>query len=194
MLGAGALRSAGLKNITAKHLALASQTISILIALIPYIRELLRRHLSPRQAVMLIDFDKLKRDLQDHLNEINDKLVSIMGDRLTIHCKTLHSIDWSAEPDQQSPDKPNAYMESLVKETMTLHKVLSRFMPGQALELVMMQVLSAITSRLAEEYSKLDLPDLKAKQRLAGDARYLRQRLGDLKGLERTVPGGVSSV
>lgn len=140
---------------------------------------------------MLVDFDKLKRDLQDHLNEINDKLVSIMGDRLTIHCKTLQSIDWSSSEASASSTKPNAYMEQLVKEAMTLHKVLSRFMPGQALELVMMQVLSAITSRLAEEYSKLDLPDNDAKDRLAGDARYLRQKLGELKGLERTVPGAV---
>ncbi|KAI4122831.1 MAG: hypothetical protein LQ347_006371, partial [Umbilicaria vellea] len=39
ILGAGATRSAGLKNITTKHLALASQALSFVIALIPYIRE-----------------------------------------------------------------------------------------------------------------------------------------------------------
>lgn len=61
VLGAGAMRSAGLKNITAKHLALASQSLSIMIALVPYIRETFRRHLSSKQAVMLIEFDKLKR-------------------------------------------------------------------------------------------------------------------------------------
>lgn len=61
VLGAGAMRSAGLKNITAKHLALASQSLSIIIALTPYIREFIRRHLSQKQAVMLTEFDKLKR-------------------------------------------------------------------------------------------------------------------------------------
>ncbi|KAF5373709.1 hypothetical protein D9758_000748 [Tetrapyrgos nigripes] len=61
VLGAGAMRSAGLKNITAKHLALASQSLSIMIALIPYVRETFRRHLNPKQAVMLVEFDKLKR-------------------------------------------------------------------------------------------------------------------------------------
>jgi vacuolar protein sorting-associated protein 54 len=71
------MRSAGLKNITAKHLgefaecritlskanrsALASQSLSIVVALIPYIREFIRRHLNPKQAVMLTEFDKLKR-------------------------------------------------------------------------------------------------------------------------------------
>lgn len=102
------MRSAGLKNITAKHLgryfyflfslpyayqdfilALASQALSIMISLIPYIRETLRRHLNPKQAVMLTEFDKLKRDYQEHQNEIHSKLVAIMGDRLMLHCKTL---------------------------------------------------------------------------------------------------------
>lgn len=106
VLGAGAMRSAGLKNITAKHLgqsrasflgpaaneslaALASQALSIMISLIPYIRETLRRHLNPKQAVMLVEFDKLKRDYQEHQNEIHSKLVAIMSDRLQVHCKTL---------------------------------------------------------------------------------------------------------
>jgi vacuolar protein sorting-associated protein 54 len=61
VLGAGAMRSAGLKNITAKHLALASQSLSVIVSLIPYIREFIRRHLSAKQAVMLTEFDKLKR-------------------------------------------------------------------------------------------------------------------------------------
>jgi vacuolar protein sorting-associated protein 54 len=41
--------------------ALASQSLSIMIALIPYVRETFRRHLSQKQAVMLVEFDKLKR-------------------------------------------------------------------------------------------------------------------------------------
>lgn len=41
--------------------ALASQSLSTVVALIPYIREFIRRHLSAKQAVMLTEFDKLKR-------------------------------------------------------------------------------------------------------------------------------------
>lgn len=46
---------------TAHRTALASQSLSIMIALIPYVRETFRRHLSMKQAVMLVEFDKLKR-------------------------------------------------------------------------------------------------------------------------------------
>ncbi|KAL0946762.1 hypothetical protein HGRIS_012937 [Hohenbuehelia grisea] len=125
VLGAGAMRSAGLKNITAKHLALASQSLSIMIALIPYVRETFRRYLSSKQAVMLVEFDKLKRDYQEHQNEIHAKLIAIMGDRLTAHIKSLQAVDWNV-PKQGGG--VNDYMEILIKETVTLHKVLSRYL------------------------------------------------------------------
>jgi len=44
-----------------RFLALASQSLSIIFELIPYVRETFRRHLSQKQAVMLVEFDKLKR-------------------------------------------------------------------------------------------------------------------------------------
>ncbi|KXN92270.1 Vacuolar protein sorting-associated protein 54 [Leucoagaricus sp. SymC.cos] len=89
VLGAGAMRSAGLKHITAKHLALASQSLSVVSELIPYVRETFRRHLNQAEAVLLVDFDKLKRDYQVHQTEIHAKLISIMGDRLTAHIESL---------------------------------------------------------------------------------------------------------
>jgi vacuolar protein sorting-associated protein 54 len=188
VLGAGAMRSAGLKNITAKHLALASQALSIMISLIPYIRECLRRHLRAKQAVILVDFDKLRRDYQEHQYEIHAKLVAIMGDRLAVHCKTLQGIEWEKEGDSAPP---NAYMETLVKEAGTLHKVLLKYLPGTALEMVMMQVLSAINSRLADEYSRIEVRSEGAKERILADAKYMRVKFSELKGLERPTPGAV---
>ncbi|KAF8263057.1 Vps54-like protein-domain-containing protein [Lactarius quietus] len=178
VLGAGAMRSAGLKNITAKHLALASQSLSVVIALIPYVRETFRRHLSPKQAVMLVEFDKLKRDYQEHQNEIHAKLVAIMGDRLSAHIKSLNAIRWDAPPPKPGT---NEYMELLVKETVTLHKVLSRYLASAVVEFVMTQVFAAINHRLSEEYSKIELPTLDAKERLLTDARYLHEKFSVLK-------------
>ncbi|GJJ12553.1 hypothetical protein Clacol_006796 [Clathrus columnatus] len=161
VLGAGAMRSAGLKNITAKHLALASQSLSIAIALIPYIRETFRRHLSVTQAVMLIEFDKLKRDYQEHQHEIHAKLVAIMGDRLNVHCRSLREVKWEEMPVKPGP---SGYMELLIKETVTLHKVLSKYLPVNAVELVMTQVLAAINHRLGEELGQIELKSQEAKQ------------------------------
>ena len=84
VLGAGAMRSAGLKNITARHLALASQSLSLMVSLIAPLRALCARHLRPQQAVLLNEFDKLQRDFAEHQLEIHAKLVAIMGDRIQV--------------------------------------------------------------------------------------------------------------
>ncbi|KAH9980866.1 Vps54-like protein-domain-containing protein [Lactifluus volemus] len=178
VLGAGAMRSAGLKNITAKHLALASQSLSIVIALIPYVRETFRRHLSQKQAVILVEFDKLKRDYQEHQNEIHTKLIAIMGDRLTAHIKSLNAIRWDVPPAKPGV---NEYMELLVKETVTLSKVLSRYLASAVVEFVMTQVFAAINHRLSEEYTNIDLPTPEAKERLLTDAHFLHEKFSVLK-------------
>ncbi|KAG5654120.1 hypothetical protein H0H81_007172 [Sphagnurus paluster] len=148
--------------------------------LIPYVRETFRRHLSPKQAVMLVEFDKLKRDYQEHQNEIHSKLIAIMGDRLTAHIKTLQAVDWNVP-------KPgggvNDYIEILVKETVTLHKVLSRYLSIPIVEYVMTQVFAAINHGLSEEYGKIELPHQEAKNRLLADAKYLHQKLSALKNV-----------
>ncbi|GAA5822857.1 hypothetical protein JCM11251_004402 [Rhodosporidiobolus azoricus] len=186
VLGAGAMRSAGLKNITAKHLALASQALSIMVSLIPYIRECVRRHLNPKQAVMLTEFDKLKRDYQEHQHEIHAKLVAIMSDRLQVHSRTMELIKW--EESSPKPGAPNTYMESLVKEHLTLHKVLSRFLQLETVHQILGQVFIALDARLADVLAPVELKSEAAKERILVDVRYLKEKLGGLKGLEETGP------
>lgn len=179
VLGAGAMRSAGLKNITAKHLALASQSLSVMIALIPYVRETFRRHLNPKQAVMLIEFDKMKRDLQEHQHEVHMKLIAIMSDRINQHMKALQAVDWEST----SEEGVNAYMTLMTKETMTLHKVLTKFLALPVVEMVMTQVFAAINHRISEEFTTIDLPHEHAKQRLVKDAKYFYDRVSTIKNV-----------
>jgi len=161
-----------------------------MIALIPYIREAVRRHLNPKQAVMLTEFDKLKRDYQEHQHEIHAKLVAIMSDRLQVHSRSLEGINFE-EPPPRGLDAPNAYMEALVKEHNTLHKVLSRFLATETVAAIMGQVLSALDERLGEVFAHVDPRSRSARDRMLVDVRYLRERLGELKGVEDSGPGKV---
>lgn len=98
---------------------------------------------------MLTEFDRLKRvgtsscspltplncsfvqDYQEHQNEIHAKLVAIMGDRLAVHINSLQSIDWNTP---LANPGINDYMEVLIKETVTLHKLLSRYLSVSVVE------------------------------------------------------------
>jgi len=64
-----------------------------------------------------------------------------------------------------------------------LHKVLSRYLSPSIVEYVMTQVFAAINHRLSEEYTKIELPSLEAKERLLADAKYLHQKLTGLKNV-----------
>jgi len=54
--------------------ALASQSLSVVNDLIPYVRETFRRHLKQTHTVLLVEFDKLRRVRvrhRDHHTQLN---------------------------------------------------------------------------------------------------------------------------
>ncbi|KAF9930031.1 hypothetical protein FBU30_000944 [Linnemannia zychae] len=188
ILGAGAMRSAGLKNITAKHLALASQSLSVFATLIPYIKDWIRSKMTDKQMVMLTEFDRILRDFQEHQNEIHAKLVAIMTERLALHVRSMTNpavVDYDAlnKPTQQlanSGASVNAFVDGLVKDATTLHKVLSRFLPAASMRRVIDEVLQIFTTRLEEEIQKLPIATPLGKTRLQADMAYFGQKLGPL--------------
>jgi vacuolar protein sorting-associated protein 54 len=98
-----------------------------------------------------------------------------MSDRLSVHVAALRvscisqkedadrqEIDWEASVEKAGP---HPYAEMLVKETATLHKVLSKYLAPSTVEIVLAEVLGAIVSRLGEEYGKVELKSDDAKKR-----------------------------
>lgn len=61
VLGAGAMRTAGLKSISAKHLAVAAQSLAALLAVLPLLRWQLSAAIMdvPRRALLMPEFDRL---------------------------------------------------------------------------------------------------------------------------------------
>ncbi|CBF73667.1 hypothetical protein AN7993.2 [Aspergillus nidulans FGSC A4] len=177
ILGAGATRSAGLKNITTKHLALSSQALSFIIALVPYIREFVRRHSPP--ASLMADFDKVKRLYQEHQSGIHEKLVDIMGSRSSIHVNAMRQIDWdsSSRPAGVSP-----YMETLTKETGTLHRVLSKHLPEMTVIMIMDPVFKSYRDQWTRAFDEAQIKTEVGKQRLHRDAEYFQAKLSKIDG------------
>ncbi|KAI9777469.1 MAG: Vacuolar protein sorting-associated protein 54 [Geoglossum umbratile] len=180
ILGAGATRSAGLKNITTKHLALASQALSFIIALIPYIREFVRRHYSPSAPAvsgLMAEFDRVKRLYQEHQSGIHDKLVEIMSGRATTHVNAMKKVQW----EQQSSDV-NLYMETLTKETSTLHRVLSKHLPDTTVSTIMDPVFASYRDQWGNAFREVQPSTEAGKKRMLRDAEHFRARLSKLDG------------
>ncbi|KEQ95132.1 hypothetical protein AUEXF2481DRAFT_40399 [Aureobasidium subglaciale EXF-2481] len=182
ILGAGATRIAGLKNITTKHLALASQALSFVIAMSPYLREAVRRHASTaNKAEVLGEFDKLKRLYQDHQMAIHDKLVEIMTARATSHVNSMKKIDFDAEA-KKNADGTSAYMETLTKETGTLHRVLSRHLAEMDVTVILSQIFANYKEQWLKAFQGVDVKTMAGKQRLLKDAQLFDLKLSKIDG------------
>lgn len=152
ILGAGALRSAGLKNITTTQLALASRAISFIAAIIPHVREFVHRHVPAGQptADLMRQFDKVQRALQEHEEAIYEKSVEIMASRAGTMCEKGRKTTW----DEESATTVRKYMIDLVKDTSKLYKALGKYLPKQAVRLVMIPVFTSYKDQLGNLFDE----------------------------------------
>ncbi|KAK3378519.1 Vps54-like protein-domain-containing protein [Podospora didyma] len=183
ILGAGATRSAGLKNITTKHLALASQALAFIAAIIPHVREFVRRHCGSGPAVSAImgEFDKVRRLYQEHQNSIYDKLVEIMTGRALVGTKKLKAVDWDASNKDSSVHE---YMETLAKETATLHRNLTRHLPEGTVRMIMMPVFRNYKDTFGAAFRGLEPSTEAGRDSMLRDVEFFQSRLGKIDGFE----------
>lgn len=180
ILGAGATRSAGLKNITTKHLALASLALSFIATLVPHIREFMRRHAGSGGGVTALmgEFDKIRRVLQEHQDSIHQKLVEIMSGRAAVHSKSIKATKW----DEADGTAAHAYMETLAKETTTLHRVLTKHLPETSIHMIMLPVFASYKEQLGGAFTESEVKTKAGRESMLRDIELFCSKLGKLDG------------
>ncbi|EMR10218.1 hypothetical protein PNEG_01490 [Pneumocystis murina B123] len=183
ILGAGAIKTLGFKTITARHLALASHSLSLIMHLISYILEFMKRHVG---NLDLSEFDQIKKAYQEHQSEIHMKFVSIMTDRLDVFMNSssggLKTLDWS-KPLLQAEDgtlKAHSYMESLVKDILTLNKILTKYLKQDTIQDVMFKVLDIYINLLSKKYNTLSLDIHNIEEYIFVDVKYFSDNIATL--------------
>ncbi|CAM0907924.1 unnamed protein product [Alopecurus aequalis] len=129
VLGAGAMQVSGLKSITSKHLALASQIISFIHSLIPDIRRVLFLKIpDARKQLLMSELDRVTQDYKVHRDEIHTKLVQIMRERLLANLRKLPQIveSWNGPDDNDL--QPSLFAKAVTKEVTYLHRILSQIL------------------------------------------------------------------
>jgi vacuolar protein sorting-associated protein 54 len=98
ILGAGALQLIGLKTISVKHMALAARCLQLIAHFIPTVRSNFETNLPSDRQQQLRYFDQTLRDYNDHLNEINSKLLTVVDQHLITSLN-----EWELKPTTPSP-------------------------------------------------------------------------------------------
>ncbi|CCX06200.1 Vps54-like protein-domain-containing protein [Pyronema domesticum] len=179
ILGAGATRSAGLRSITTKHLALSSQALSIITTIIPFILATLSRISPPSAQNLAVDFEKLRKSTGEYQNEIHSKLVSIMADRARSHANIMRSLDWDHE---WQGEREKYWVEVICRETGVLYKVLNKHLPVEQVRGIMGPVFADYRGRLVEGFMGGVTRTEEGKERMLRDAETFKQKLGALEG------------
>ncbi|KAK8618221.1 hypothetical protein V6N13_132221 [Hibiscus sabdariffa] len=181
VLGAGAMQVSGLKSITSKHLALASQVISFTYAIVPELKQILFLKVpEPRKSLLLLEFDRVAQDYKVHRDEIHTKLVQIMRERLLVHLRGLPQIVESWNRPEDADLQPSQFAKSLTKEVGFLQRVLSRTLHEVDVQAIFRQVVVVFHSQISEAFSRLEISTPQAKDRLHRDVTHI---LGCIRSL-----------
>ncbi|KAK4201390.1 vacuolar protein sorting-associated protein 54, chloroplastic [Triangularia verruculosa] len=180
ILGAGAVRSAGLKNITTVHLALTLQALSFIATIIPHVREFVRRHVPAGRPIANAtrDFDRVRHALQEQQDAIYQKSVQIMASRASILCKKARETAWS----QESAEDVRKYARDLAKDTGKLYRALNKHLPEQAVRLVMVPVFASYKDLLGGVFKEVDPETEAGRDCMLRDVEHLVDKLGKVEG------------
>jgi len=190
VLGAGAMQTAaGLRSITAKHLALCCSTIDALSALVhPYLQQAFTGSMpsSPRQDMLLRDFYRISQDLGTHSAEIVAKLQSIITDRAQARARQLPSliVQWSnnynTDDDDNALPKPSEFVSSIGKQVTILVNVVTPILQEEKCRKLVGNVVRFLATTAMDAFTSLEQQLLDQQQQLASGAVSVAvTRVGD---------------
>ncbi|KAB0795389.1 hypothetical protein PPYR_12228 [Photinus pyralis] len=143
VLGAGALRTAGLNTITSTTLALTSRALQLVLWLIPHIRA----HFKNISNELLVSMDTVERDIGHHIQQLETKVLSIMntllGDQLN---------EWDAKP-----PVPSKAFRNVSKHLTKLHEAVKPVLPDEQVSDIYEVIHKNFKGRLRDEIIKMNI-------------------------------------
>uniref|UniRef100_A0A7M5WYY1 Vacuolar protein sorting-associated protein 54 n=1 Tax=Clytia hemisphaerica TaxID=252671 RepID=A0A7M5WYY1_9CNID len=130
VLGAGALQTVGLKTITAKHLMLVAQCLQVVILNINTIKNHFELRLTPKQYVMLTQFDQILKDYNNHRHELLCKITNLMEEIFNSYLSQY----------ELKPPMPSKTMRNIVAQVKKLCETMAAILSEQQLEVLFRDV------------------------------------------------------
>jgi vacuolar protein sorting-associated protein 54 len=181
VLGAGAIASARLKSISAKHLSVTAQSLSLVIALLPHIRTALLSQLPPKHQIMGTELDRVQHEYEDHRGLIVSKFVSIVSDAVDIaQSKCLSNIDWDRFQGQCE------YFEKVHHNVAALHRVLSESLPATDLQHVFQRIFSVLVRKIPSHFEEIMPSTQTGRQRILDEVTHMITNFSRLKIIDCT--------
>jgi hypothetical protein len=203
VLGAGAIHSAArLKSINAKHLAIVTQCIALVLAILPHIRAALMAQLPAKQHALLFELEKIKSDYHEHCEKILNKLVSIIGGIVehslaprianTDYDKRAREVSSSPNYNTDAPIECCPFLENVVTNTKKMHQVLLLMLPTELLRDVFSRIFAYLDHKVpslfkaaANSEQSFSMPTKDdGKLQMIKEVEFMADTLNGLMGVE----------
>ncbi|EDW78073.1 uncharacterized protein Dwil_GK24205 [Drosophila willistoni] len=166
IIGAGAMRVAGLKTITSTNLALVSRALQLVLWLLPK----LRQHFHSMSG-----YESIERDYQGHIKEIENKIHGIVSDRVNSHLEA-----WDARP-----PIPSQTFRHISRHLVKLHEAIAGVLPETQIHEIYAIVHRNFKDKLREQLLKLNINNNGGPQHgvVTSELTFYMETLRTLKAL-----------
>ncbi|KAH8368906.1 hypothetical protein KR200_001420 [Drosophila serrata] len=166
IIGAGAMRVAGLKTITSTNLALVSRALQLVLWLLPKLKE----HFQAMSG-----YEAIERDYQGHIKEIENKIHGIVSERLAAQLDA-----WEARP-----PIPSQTFRHISRHLMKLHEAIAGVLPEAQIHEIYSVVHRNFKDKLREQLLKLNVNNNGGPQHgvVTSELTFYMETLRTLKAL-----------
>ena len=176
VLGAGGLPAMGLKNITAKHLALVQRCLEALLAILPLVEQCFLNRLTDKQRVLMSQFERTRTAIQKHQEQINVKLIEIMDDTFRKHLSS-----WEVCVEQPSPA-----IKGVTKQMAKLYEAICGIFTPDQIEALFIEVVLAFTKRFSNRLTKLSKSKVTLEEHvIQNELTYVHGAISTLQHLRK---------
>lgn len=160
-------------KVTAKHLGLSVQGLSLILQEFPYIENRLISRVKDFSAIVYTDFNAARQDFVSHLKAIYEKLSNIIKSRIGDHCKNaLSDAKWDTMISPSQIDT-NYYIKQITTDLISMHSILLTVLNAGQIYEVFTAILEALAENLVELFSKIKIDSYIPAQRVKNDVQQL---------------------
>ena len=176
VLGAGGLPAMGLKNITARHLALVQRCLEVLLAILPLVEQCFLSKLTDKQKILMSQFERTRMGIQKHQEQINVKLVEIMDDTFRRHLS-----GWEVCVEQ-----PSSAIKSCTRQIAKLYEAVCGIFTPDQIETLFIEVVLAFTKRFSNRLTKLSKTKVALEEHvIQNELTYVHGAISTLQHLRK---------
>lgn len=147
VLCAGATQVAGLKTITSRNLLVSSRCLTLVLVLLPYLKNHFGQILPDKHRHMLKHFDETKRAYIEHVQKVNDKVITVVKELLVVNLNK-----WEAKPPVPSPQ-----FKAIAQHLQRLYLNIEDTLPEEELNQLFLEIHHEFKHHLRKQLVKLKI-------------------------------------